>query len=85
MRVLGEELVEGGDGLVDVLARDEERRKEAQHGVVRAVDDDVAAIMPSWTCLARSAEWRSRPSMRPAPRTSAMASWCCLRACGAGR
>src|SRR6185312_14036398 len=37
-----EQLVDCGDSLVDVLARDEERGEEAENGFVRAVDDDAA-------------------------------------------
>src|ERR1700761_9255170 len=42
--VLREQSVEGGNGLVDVLARDEVGRKKAQYGFVRAVEEDVMRV-----------------------------------------
>ena len=40
--VFGQNLVERGDGGIDVLALQDVRRQEAQHRVAGAVDEDVA-------------------------------------------
>ena len=73
---LRQDLAQNLHRLIDFLFRNDVRRQEAQHRIVRAVDEQPSAIASSTICLPGMCS--STPSIRPKPRTSLMNA--CLRA-----